>query len=62
MAAQCREVRQMLTPGRTWFDIRECLDPPTRLVLIDEIGFALCLWHALVALERLGARLIPLPQ
>jgi hypothetical protein len=60
MAAACRQLQLLLhsAPVRPYAAVEECIAPASRRVLIEDDQADLCLWHSLIACERLGARFV----
>lgn len=60
MAAACRQLQLLLhtAPVQRYVDVEECTAPASRRVVIEDEQADLCLWHSLIACERLGARFV----
>jgi hypothetical protein len=60
MAAACRQLQLLLHSAsvRQYAGVEECIAPASRRVLIEDDQADLCLWHSLIACERLGARFV----
>jgi hypothetical protein len=58
MAAACRRVEALLHPEIDRRYVHHCVTSPSRRVLIEDEEKDVCLWHSLIACERLHARFV----